>query len=259
MSREKIDNETAARIEEQLPNVNDLRTQALGFRPETICLSFPAKSTIPIAAVCLQDVTSTLQEVRYALMEVFAHLICYREKAKPSNEPLAVFFGRFFIDDAALRLYAAGEHLAEAIIAMLEIAKEDLNPFRKGGGESVGSTQRLVGKFLLKTKPDHEISKAIQQLIDTEEWSTTINYRNAWVHSKPPIVKGLGVQYERRNRLVVTDTYVGVNVGGGDEPEYSIDKLLGYVLPATFAFVKTTDVVIGCYDGLLKAIPEQRF
>src|SRR5215218_1723998 len=133
MSRGKLDKVTARTIESQLPNVKDVRKAALQLQPDFISFGFPPGSTIPIAAVCLHDVTATLQEVRHALFQSLAYILWYREREDPPDEHKAVFFGRFYVDDAALRLYAAGEHLAEAIVCMLEISSSALNDYRKSG------------------------------------------------------------------------------------------------------------------------------
>ncbi len=55
MSRGKLDKETSARVERELPSVLDVRTASLGLQPDIISLGFPNGSTIPIASVCLQD------------------------------------------------------------------------------------------------------------------------------------------------------------------------------------------------------------
>ena len=125
-------------------------------------MGFPPGSKIPIAAVCLQDVTSTLQEVKHALFEALAYILWYRERKNPPNEHLAIFFGRFYADDATLRLYAAGEHLAEAIVCMLEIDKESLRKYRKTGRpDDQGSQQSAVGKVLKAEMSSHPITGAI--------------------------------------------------------------------------------------------------
>lgn len=246
MSRGKLDKETAARVEKGLPDITEIRKATLSLQPDFISMGFPPGSTIPIAAVCLQDVTSTLEEVRYALFESLAHIVWYREKSEPPNEPLAVFFGRFYADDAALRLYSAGEHLAEAIICALEISNLDLKKYKKTGRpDDQGSKQSAVGKYLKAERSDHPVNKAILKLIRQGEWFQMINYRNEWVHSKPPIVEGQGIEYERRNRLQVSATHIGVSFGGGDAPKYSVDELLGFIKPASSSF---TEAVIEIYE-----------
>jgi len=248
MSRGKLDKETAARVEKGLPDVTEVRKATLSLQPDFISMGFPPGSTIPIAAVCLQDVTSTLQEVRYALVESLAHIVWYREKSEPPNEHLAVFFGRFYADDAALRLYAAGEHLAKAIICTLEISNSDLKKYKRTSRpDDQGSEQSAVGKYLKAERLNHPVTKAILKLIRQDEWFQTINYRNEWVHSKPPIVEGQGIEYERRNRLEVSTTHIGIRFGGGDAPKYSVDGLLGFIKPALSSFTETVIEIVEYY------------
>lgn len=257
MSRGKLDKLTGNRIASELPDVVEIRTAALQLQPDFISMQYPPGSTIPIASVCLQDVTSTLQEVRHALFEALAYILWYREKSDPPNDHLAVFFGRFYVDDAALRLYAAGEHLAEAIVCMLEIDKESLRKYRKTGRpDNHGSQQSALGKYLRAEMSAHPITEAICELIRSEEWLPTIGYRDVWVHRKPPIVEGMGISYERRNRLKVSDTGVWVSFGGGDSPEYTVDQLIALVRPAALQFTQTTTQVIEYY---LRMVNERKF
>lgn len=253
MSRGKLDKVAASAIESQLPNVTEVRKASLQFQPDFISFGFPPGSTIPIASVCLQDVTSTLQEIRHALFEAFAYLLWYRQRSEPPNDHLAIFFGRFYADDAALRLYAASEHLAEAIVCMLEIDSAVLQRYRKRGRRGdQGSKQSVIGKFLLTEMPSHPVAGAISDLVASKEWLPTIQYRDIWVHSKPPIIDGMGISYERRNRLQVTATSIGISVGGGDAPQYSIDKLLDLIRPAAIKFTDTVSAVIRYYAELIK-------
>lgn len=171
----------------------------------------------------------------------------YREREDPPNEHLAVFFGRFYADDAALRLYAAGEHLAEAIVCMLEISSSELKKYRRTGRDDHGSKQSVVGKFLKAEMPDHPVTKAISALITSKEWLPTIQYRDVWVHSKPPIIDGTGISYERRNRLQVSVTTIGISFGGGDAPQYTVDKLVDLIRPAAIQFTDTVSAVLQFY------------
>jgi hypothetical protein len=253
MSRGKLDKATGNKIGSELPDVTELRTGTLGLQPDFISMGFPPESRIPIAAVCLQDVTSVLQEVRHALFEALAYILWYRKRNEPPNDHLAAFFGRFYLDDAALRLYAAGEHLAEAIVCMLELDKERLRKYRKTGRpDDQGSQQSAVGKFLKSEMPGHPITTAISVLIDSKEWLPTIKYRDVWVHRKPPIIAGMGISYERRNRLKVSNTGVWVSFGGGDAPEYTVDQLIALVRPAAIEFTKAVTVVVEYYIRLLQ-------
>jgi hypothetical protein len=216
-------------------------------------MGFPPGSTIPIAAVCLQDATSALMEARYALFESSAHIVWYRKKSEPPHEKFAVFFGKFYADDAALRMYAAGEHLGNAIGNMLEIEKE-VSDFKRSDlakSRNVVSRQALVGTYLIENYPDHEITKAVSRLKESIDWKKTRKYRDDWVHGKPPIISGMGIEYERRNRLIVSAGSIGVSVGGGDEARYSVEDLVGFMKPALFLLAETATDIVNYYVDFL--------
>ena len=208
MSRGKLDKDAARRGEQDLPNVVGVRTATLNLQPDIISMGFPEGSNIPQAAVCLQDATSTLQEVRYGLFEAIAHLVWYREKSDPPNETFAVFFAKFYADDTALRMYAAGEHLANAIINMLEIERKVSDFKRTKNNPNVLSKQAIVGMYLIENEPTHPLTAAVRPLKESDEWKRTRKYRDQWVHEKP---KGMGIEYERRNRLIIDEGSIGVN------------------------------------------------
>jgi len=256
MSRGKLDKETALKVEESLPLVHDVRIATLNFSPEFISIGFPPESKMPIAAVCLQDATSSLEEVRYALLESFMQIVWYREKCEPPNEKYAIFFGKFYADDTALRMFAVREHLAEAITNILGFSKQDLKDFRK----NIQSDKLTnIGKNLRDASPNHPLANSICKLIESDDWIRTMDYRNRWVHNKPPIIKGLGINYERKNRLIVTSNSIGVTGGQGDEAELSIDELLAFVKSALFLLVELTTEVVNYFIEYLNKNQKMEF
>lgn len=250
MSRGLLDDATLESISNQLPVLENLENTVLQLSPDFISTKFGYNSTVPNAAVCLQDTINTLAEARYALHEVIAHKIWYLEKRDTKNEFAAVFFGRFYIDDVALRLYSAGEHLSEAIVNMLEISKQDLAKYEKKR-VSRGS---IVCNYLSKERNIHPITVAVMKLDNLSDWQKTIRYRGEWVHSQPPLVKGLGIVYKRGQRWTLSDTgnNYKLELGDGDKPEYSIDDFLSFIQPALFRFTETVSSVVRFYVELLK-------
>lgn len=242
--------------------MDDLQEMVTSFSPDILSgalhpdgtYAFPPESSVPVASVCLQDAVHTLKEARYALSEVFTHQIWYLEKRDSPNEMAAAYFGRFYAADAALRLYSAGEHLANAIIMMLEISDEDLKPYKQKGKQERISQQSIVGHFLKAQKPHHPITEAVNKLVDSKDWRDTIDYRNKWVHEQPPTVKELGIVYKRGRRWKPLPNEKGytLGVGGGDAPEYSVDGLVGFINPAMFKFTDTLTSVVKFYTELLK-------
>lgn len=251
MSGFVLTNSTMDRIHQELPKLDHLNVVKLTLTPDFISTKFKSKpeSTVPIAAVCLQDAFDTLFAARYALGELYAHRIWYQEESENPNEVEAVFFSRFYAEDTALRLYSAGEHLANAIVFMLEISDQQLDKYKT----HKTSQQSIVGSFLTTEKPNHPATKAVVKLAQLQEWNDTITYRNRLVHEQPPTIKGLGIVYKRSIRWKVSGSgrEYRLEIGGGDEPEYSIDDLLGFIKPALFAFTDTMTTIVEYYIELL--------
>ena len=247
MSGFVLDDSTRERIIQELPDVLAIQRKVQSVSPDFISIKFSPESAIPVALICLTDAVHTLAEARHALYELFAHRIWYEEKRDPPNEMVAVFFGRFYADDTALRLYSAGEHLANAIIFMLEINEKRFKRYK----QRKISQQSAVGYFLKKEEPNHPITTAVLKLAKSKDWQKTIEYRNKWVHEQPPTVAGLGMIYERRKRWQRIETGYQLTAGGGDKPEYSIDDLVGFIQPAFFQFTDTMEVVVEFYFKLL--------
>jgi len=123
-----------------------------------------------------------VEEATYAFHEILAHRKWYLEKREAPNELTAIFFSKFYADDVALRLYSAGEHLANALLFMLEVSKHDLDRYKKKNRISL---QVVVGHYLINEYPNDPVTKAILKLVKSKGWLKTIKYRNDWVHNQP--------------------------------------------------------------------------
>jgi len=251
MSRGILDEIDMERISQETPELSELEGMVLSLGPDSLSISPPflflPESAVPIASVCFQDTLYTLQEAVYALSEVFAHRIWYLEKKDSPDKICAAFFGRFYADDAALRLYSAGEHLANGIIMMLEISDNDLKPYK----QKRTSQQSIVGHFLKEQKAHHPITRAVSKLKDSKEWCTTMEYRGKLVHEQPPTVAGMGIVYKRRKRWEALPKGKGrILRGGPDKPEYSVEELVGFIKPAMFQFTDTLTSVVKYYAEL---------
>jgi hypothetical protein len=248
MSRGLLGKKLLKEIAKQLPDIKQLNRDILSYTPELVSFRFPSDSTIPVASVCLHDAFYMLADARYAFHEILAHRAWYLEKRETPSERTAIHFTRFYADDVALRLYAAGEHLANAIIDMLEIKKQNLVMYKK----KRISRQIIVWEYLKREESMHVITQAVKKLAHSKEWVATLNYRNDWVHGKPPIIKGLGIQYERRKRWEISDKHIGLSFGGGDKPRYSDKELINMVKPALFVFVEVLTDITAWYVQLVE-------
>ncbi len=125
MLRGTLSDEEKSTISAKLPNLDDLLRASLYLDAEWDSMRLGHEPMIPIAGVCLRDAISMLSMSRFAVYEAYAHQLWYRQYATCDNTELwALRLGRFFADDASLRLYVVGECLADAIIIMLRTCSE---------------------------------------------------------------------------------------------------------------------------------------
>jgi hypothetical protein len=188
------------------------------------------ESTLPTAKVCLHDAASVACQVDYALEQAYAHLVWFRQECPDApKESEAHHYGRFYADDAALRLYSAAEHIASFIVAFLTISNNDLKKYRKDD-KSVARAV-VVGKYLREQKTDHSITSIIDRLL-SDEWGLVRNYRNDWVHNKPPILDGPGLDYKRTSRWSSIGEAQMLLWGVRYAPDHTLDSLLDAILKA---------------------------
>jgi hypothetical protein len=240
MVRGWLDEETLKAIADTLPDIGDPHA-ILALNPQLISMQYPHASLVPVAAPCFHDTWHALWAAAYALHEALAERIWYSEKRVPPGPMEATFFSRFFADDCALRLYAAGEHLAAAIVYMLEIQE----PLLKTSARRVTSRQARVARFLKKSYPATPVGQVVVTLGKSKDWTAAMKHRNDWVHSQPPPVAGLGVVFrrERRWQTASDGTTWTMPLGAGDPPAITLDSLLATLQGAIRDFAHVLHVV----------------
>ena len=188
------------------------------------------KSSLPIARVCLHDAVRVASQAGYALEQAYAHIIWFRKECTDApKEPEAHYYGRFYADDAALRLYSATEHTASFIEALRNIPKE-----RQKGNKYVAKAV-VIGKYLKEQRPKDPITGIVSCLM-SDEWNFVRDYRNQWVHNKPPVLDSPGLDYRRRNRWNKVGEMWMVAHGITQTPDYTLDDLLEKMSKATWDF-----------------------
>jgi len=200
------------------------------------------KSTLPIARVCLEDALSSACQAEYALEQAYAHIIWFQKECSDApNESYAHHYGRFYVDDAILRLFSSAEHVATFIKSLRNISNANLNRKNNGTGALAGD----VGKYLAKQMPNDPITRIINCL-HSSEWELLRKYRNDWVHNKPQILDNLGLDYRRKNRWHTVAGAKMVTLGGRQVPDQTLDNLLEKISRASGGFSealsKLTDV-----------------
>ena len=208
------------RIEESLPRTSSL--PGIGrLLPESVAWHFPPDSGMDIAVVCLRDAAEYYQEARLALHECRAGVEWYRVERDPPLPETAVFVGRFYADDVALRVYSSAEHLAAFLQAYLQIPDRKLKPYSRGRTSKASQ----LGHYLMENMHDHVVTRAVSEFVNDENCTFTLNYRNKWVHEERPRIGGLGLVWKRERRWKTRGKQRTLGFGQGDPPDLDFDEL----------------------------------
>lgn len=205
------------------------------------------EAKLGVAIECLNDARKRFFFVQTALFEAQACLVWYRELTPDAPlEGQAIMGCKFYLDYVTLLLYATAEDLSFFIFYFLGL-EESLTTFldepatkQQLTRKKISSNAGKVGLFLAKRMLDHPITHIILKLHRDQAWKIALDYRNTWVHDKPPIVSGLGIEFSRDKHLVIGDDGKRrLYIGGGTHPKFVIDDLLTTVLNATQALADT--------------------
>jgi hypothetical protein len=233
LSEEKIQE-----IEGKVPGeiTNEITGWLRATNPVDVAQMTGPNSKLSMADVCLLDTANMLWAVVYALRQSLIHLCWYREECPDSpREDMARSFAEYYVDDAAIRLYTAAEHLANFIKYFLAIDGEDL----ESRCEKNTSTASKIGKFLKKKKPDLDITQLIEDLVNDDDWHKTRERRNLLVHEQPELVIGAGNFYDRKPiwKNVHNEVFqMGIGANYEKEATITIDELIDRTLRATKNF-----------------------
>lgn len=232
----QLSDEKLKEIRTKLPDISPLK-KCLFIEPNVVATQMRRRGRLDVAVICFQDAYNVAWEVSHALGQAHSHLAWNREE-RPDGpaEFEAILLGKFYADDVALRLYAAGEHTANFIANFLDIAEDDLKPHKEKN--NLTSRAAIVGTYMGKQMPDHPITAAIKKLRTETNWDETMKYRNKWVHDQPSLMEGMGIIYERKPRATKREGYTDVFIGGGDAPTLKVDDLIEMVSSASQAFVE---------------------
>ncbi len=252
MSRGSLPEETYAFISARLPDVRDVFAKAHSFRPDVLSVKFPPTSQAPEASVCFHDCAARLFEIRHALFEHAAHSEYYRRFRQPPDELVAISMERFYLDDAALRMYAAAECLASAVAAMLDVPKAALRAEKR---KQRTSHHSALGQYLREHHSQHPLAVAMFDLHNLASWKFTMNYRNEWVHAQPPTIAGKGVVYHRgpRWQLDAAGTPVYLAITTGDVPKLTIEDVANNITAANESLVVAVHRALDAYEAQVTA------
>ena len=162
-----------------------------------------------------------------------------------------------------MNLYAFQEDTAEFIIKYksLDVSfgkwKKEPQTEKLLEKKRVTSNAAKVGLFLKAKQPKLQYTAVILKLVQDEYWQKAIKYRNSWVHEKPPIIEGLGIQHNRESRIKIENKRRSFGLGGSSKPNYTIKELFEICTKAIEAGVCAVNDIISIMDNDEKNIREK--
>ena len=181
-----------------------------------------------------------LNEARSALIEAEACNVFY-EEYEP-NPVEAVYWCRFYLDDAILRLCSSLEHLLRCVAFYWDLRiPPPPNPaslvkvIKEAEKSSLPQVSGDVTTSLRALTTDTTTAKSTSP--EPTDWEKCKKYRNDWVHNERPGIDGLGWEVLFKN--------------GQDIPR-AVLKELGY--PATTSGKVVISVKTGCKIGELHRV-----
>jgi hypothetical protein len=130
-----------------------------------------------------------LNQARIALVEAEACTVFYEEYRRDHVE--ALYRCQYYLDDAALRLHSACEHLLRSVVLHWTIELPYKGPSTP---ESRDSLLRRVLRAAKQSKDGQvrvDITKLLDKLRSSKEWNACMQHRNDWVHNRLPAIAGL--------------------------------------------------------------------
>jgi hypothetical protein len=262
-----IPEEKLAEILSNIPSTQD-EVKPLFYRDFVFNLSdLRSGGSLGIALVCLRDAFYRLGNAKIALHNAYIQNIWYKNHAPDSpREVESIFFSKFYLDYVPLLLYAIQEDVAEFIISFLN-EMTDFQAWKKLPGtlvlfdkKRVESNAGRAGLYLKEKHQNQTITKIIIKLISNKYWKKSIKYRNTWVHQKPPIIEGLGIQHNRESRIIKENGKKSFGFGGSTVPEYSIEELFEIIRKSIEAAALLMNDLITIIDDKAEEIKiEMRF
>lgn len=212
-----------------------------------------------ISLVCLYDACRRFESARECVFEASACTEWYRRVATDiddsSRERSAVLRGRFYSEYCYLFLYAIGEDIAEFVLTFANLSS-NFRDWRdkiseEGSTRKIGSSrQKQVRKYMCERHPTHGLTQILLSMRSSKAWKTAIHYRNTWVHDKPPIVAGFGIEYDRRRRIFEDGGKRGFGLGTWSKPAYTVDEIVDTAREATNLIAEVIAICLTEIRGL---------
>lgn len=209
-----------------------------------------------VSLVCLRDAYFRLNSAKESLYNAYIQNIWY-EKYEPDAQSKieSIIFSKYYLDYIPLLLYAVQEDVADFIINFLDKSAQFQAWKKLSTTEELFEEKRVIsnagktGLYMKEKHSDSQLSNVIFKLVANKSWKKAIKYRNSWVHEKPPIVEGLGIQHSRESRIKIKDGKRTFGFGGSSKPDYTIGDLFDIARRSTEAGVVLINELITIVDN----------
>jgi len=229
----------------QLFDTGSLQRKIISLAPDLIAAQFGPRSRLPHGVVCLLDADVMLWEAQYALSQAIDHF--RSDSGAPTRgRDASLLLVNYYAMDVALRLYAAAEHVANAITVFMSLDEAKVRAFAKAQREEKGfvSDQAVIGSLLRAEHKGHPVATTLGDLLRNADWKRAIRYRNEWVHDQGPLLQVMGVVWRRGNRWKSVKGVHQSGIGGGDKRKIDTDELLFVMKGALAAFTTAMDAIV---------------
>lgn len=242
-----LTDEKSREINEKIPKINSwIKYNVLG----TSVNDFINGTQTSAALVCLDDARNRFSFIQTALFEAQAKMAWYLEISPNAPDKFqAIASGKFFLDYVTLLLYAIGEDISFFITNYFNInitdyvKRPEIQVLLEK--KKISSNAGKVALYLSKEMQNARITNIVTNLHKTPDWKKALDYRNTWVHDKPPIIGGLGNELPRKIHSITTDANGAKNLEIlGGVPQYSIDQLLQIAINASQALSVTLSEIV---------------
>ena len=147
------------------------------------------------ARVRLSDGWHMLNEARIALFEAEACTLFYEEYQPNHTE--ALYWCKYYLDDAALRLHSSCEHMLRSVVFYWTLSGVEKGHSVGAVGSSKDSRESLLVSVLKRAKQSKDrqvrvdVAKLLEKLRSNKAWKACMKHRNDWVHTRLPAITGL--------------------------------------------------------------------
>lgn len=205
-------------IQSNLPNIGKVCDRITNWIPMDDIYDISDKealSRVRISQICFRDASNALRNTHYALGQAIGvkqYFLNLSQNNRDNNYVLAHIRSRFYADYVPLLLVSSAEHSREGLKELLQLPKN--------------SKWNSVKEFFANKYAKQNFTPRILEYIESENRTKIANYRNDWVHNKPPIIESPLYNLPRNDFIPKNSNILWIAGDVAVEPDYKWDELI---------------------------------